>query len=86
MSGGDTTNFNKVSFSITCIGFSKKIVERNKARLNDDIYVTGNIGDSFIGLKIIKNNIKINPKLKNYFINYKNSILLKNNLIKIFQK
>ena len=69
LSGGDTTNSNKVSFTITCIGFSKSIVERNKARLYDDIYVTGNIGDSFIGLKIIKNNIKINSKLKNYFIN-----------------
>ena len=69
LSGGDTTNFNKVSFSITCIGFSKKIVERNKARLNDDIYVTGNLGDSFIGLKSIKNKIKINLKLKKYFIN-----------------
>jgi len=69
LSGGDTTNSNKVSFSITSIGFTKKIVERNKARLNDDIYVTGNIGDSFIGLKTIKNNIKINSKLKKYFIN-----------------
>ena len=69
LSGGDTTNFNKVSFSITCIGFSKKIVERNKARLNDDIYVTGNLGDSFIGLKLIKNKIKINSKLKKYFVN-----------------
>ena len=69
LSGGDTTNFNKVSFSIVSIGFSKKIVQRNNARLNDDIYVTGNIGDSFIGLKAIKNNIKINSKLKNYFIN-----------------
>lgn len=69
LSGGDTTNSNKVSFSITTIGFSKNIIERNKARLNDDIYVTGNIGDSFIGLKIIKNNIKINSKLKKYFIN-----------------
>ena len=69
LSGGDTTNFNKVSFSITCIGFSKKIVERNKARLNDDIYVTGNLGDSFIGLKSIKNKIKINSKLKKYFVN-----------------
>ena len=68
LSGGDTTNFNKVSFSITCIGFSKKIVERNKARLNDDIYVTGNLGDSFIGLKSIKNEIKINVKLKKYFV------------------
>ena len=69
LSGGDTTNSNKVSFSITSIGFSKKIIERNKARLNDDIYVTGNIGDSFIGLKAIKNNIKISSKLKKYFVN-----------------
>jgi len=69
LSGGDTTNSNKVSFSITSIGFSKNIIERNKARLNDDIYVTGNIGDSFIGLKVIKNNIKINSKLKKYFVN-----------------
>ena len=38
-------------------------------KLNDDIYVTGNIGDSFLGLKLIKNNIKINSELKNYFIN-----------------
>ena len=60
LSGGDTTNSNKVSFSITTIGFSKKIIERNKAKLNDDIYVTGNIGDSYVGLKIIKNNLKIN--------------------------
>jgi len=69
LSGGDTTNSNKVSFSITSIGFSKNIIERNKARLNDDIYVTGNIGDSFIGLKVIKNNIKISSKLKKYFVN-----------------
>ncbi len=69
LSGGDTTNSNKVSFSVSTIGFSKTIVERNKAKLNDDIYVTGNIGDSYLGLKVIKNNIKINPKLKKYFIN-----------------
>ena len=69
LSGGDTTNSNKVSFSITTIGFSKNIIERNKARLNDDIYVTGNMGDTFLGLKIIINNIKINSKLNNYFIN-----------------
>ena len=69
LSGGDTTNSNKISFSVSTIGFSKSIVERNKAKLNDDIYVTGNIGDSFVGLKVIKNNIKINSKLKKYFIN-----------------
>ena len=69
LSGGDTVNSNKVSFSITSIGFSRNIVERNKAKLNDDIYVTGNIGDSFIGLNLIKKNIKINSKLNKYFLN-----------------
>ena len=69
LSGGDTTNSNKVSFSISIIGFSKSIIERNKAKLNDDIYITGNIGDSYVGLKAIKNNIKIDSKLKKYFIN-----------------
>ena len=68
LSGGDTTNSNKISFSITSIGFSKKIVERNNAKINDDIYVTGNIGDASIGLKVIKNNIKIDAKLKKYFV------------------
>ena len=68
LSGGDTTNSNKISFSITSIGFSKKIVERNNAKINDDIYVTGNIGDASIGLKVIKNNIKINSRLKKYFV------------------
>ena len=52
LSGGDTTNSNKVSFSVTTVGFSNKIIERNKAKLNDDIYVTGNLGDSyFLNLK-----------------------------------
>ncbi len=69
LSGGDTTNSKTVSFTITTIGFAKSIVERNKAQINDDIYVTGNIGDSFIGQKIIKNNMSLNSKIKNYFVN-----------------
>ena len=67
--GGDTTFSNKLSFSITSIGYSKNIIFRNKAKLNDDIYVTGNLGDSFIGLKILTNKIKINKKICDYFIN-----------------
>ena len=79
LSGGDTTNSKKVSFSMTSIGYSKKIIERNNARLNDDIYVTGNIGDSFLGLKIIKSNLNISTKLKKYFFNqyYKPNIPFK---------
>ena len=66
--GGDTTFSNKLSFSITSIGYSKNIVFRNKAKVNDDIYVTGNLGDSFVGLKILQNKIKTSKKFKSYFI------------------
>ena len=48
--GGDTTRSKKLSFTIICIGFANKIILRNNTKLNDDIYVTGNLGDSFIGL------------------------------------
>ena len=66
--GGDTIFSNQLSFSITSIGYSKNIVYRNKAKINDDIYVTGNLGDSFVGLKILQNKIKVTKKLKSYFI------------------
>ena len=67
--GGDTTYSNKLSFSITSVGYSKNIVYRNKAKLNDDIYVTGNLGDSFVGLKILENKIKLGKRANHYFIN-----------------
>ena len=66
--GGDTVFSNKLSFTITSIGFSSKIIQRNKAKLNDDIYVTGNLGDSFAGLKILKKKINTNKFLKKYFV------------------
>jgi len=69
LSGGDTTFSNKLSFTIISLGYAKKIIYRNKAQLNDDIYVTGNIGDSYIGLQILKNKITVNKKISNYFVN-----------------
>ena len=66
--GGDTVFSSKLSFSITSIGFSSSIIFRNNAKLNDDIFVTGNLGDSFVGLKILQNKIKTNKKLKKYFV------------------
>ena len=67
--GGDTVFSRKLSFTITSIGFSKKIIFRNKAKLNDDIYVTGNLGDSYIGLNILKKKIRLDKNLERYFIN-----------------
>jgi len=69
LSGGDTVFSNKLSFTITSIGFSNNIVYRNKAKINDDIYVSGNLGDSYLGLLVLKNKFKLNHKLKEYFSN-----------------
>ena len=65
--GGDTVHSKKLSFTVTSIGFSKKIIFRNNAKLNDDIYVTGNLGDSFAGLNILKKKIHVNNHLNKYF-------------------
>ena len=69
LSGGDTVTSNRSSFTIVSLGFSKKIIKRNNAKIGDDIYVTGNLGDSYIGLNILKKKIYIKKKFKNYFIN-----------------
>ena len=68
LSGGDTTSSNKISFTITSIGFADQIIYRNKAKINDDIYVSGNLGDSYVGLLILKNKIKLNNILSKYFV------------------
>jgi len=69
LGGGDTVYSNKLSFTVTSIGFSNKIIYRNRSKVKDDIYVTGNLGNSFLGLLVLKNKIKINKKLSTYFIN-----------------
>ena len=69
LGGGDTVFSNKLSFTITSIGFSNKIIFRNQCTVNDDIYVTGNLGDSFVGLQILRNKIKLNKHKSKYFIN-----------------
>ena len=69
LGGGDTVYSNKLSFTVTTVGFSNKIIHRNRSKIHDDIYVTGNLGDSFLGLLVLKKNIKINKKLSSYFVN-----------------
>ena len=70
LSGGDTVFSNKLSFTIMSIGYADNIIYRNKAKINDDIYVSGNLGDSYLGLLILKKKIKLNKSLNKYFINH----------------
>ena len=69
LSGGDTVFSSKLSFTVTSIGFANDIIYRNKAKINDDIYVSGNLGDSYLGLLVLQNKIKIDNKVKKYFTN-----------------
>ena len=67
--GGDTTKSNVLSFTFIMIGYSENPPKkRNNVKNNDDIYVTGNLGDSFVGLSILKKKIKCNKKDKAYFV------------------
>jgi thiamine-monophosphate kinase len=79
LGGGDTIFSKKISFTITSIGYCKNIIYRNKATQNDDLYVTGNLGDSYIGLLILKKKLKLSIPQNKYFISkyYKPEIHLK---------
>ena len=68
--GGDLSKSNKLIVSSTFFGFIKKKLEiyQNKFNLNDDILITGNIGESKIGLEILKKKLSSNTNLKQYFI------------------
>ena len=69
LSGGDTVFSNINSFTIITLGFSNKIIKRNNAKINDDIYITGVLGDSHLGLKYLQmKNFNKNSD-KQYFIN-----------------
>ncbi len=68
--GGDLSKSNKLIISSTFFGSIKKKLEifQNKFSLNDDILITGNIGESKIGLEILKKKISSNINLNQYFV------------------
>ncbi len=84
--GGDTTFSNQLSFTITSLGYANKIIYRNKAKLDDDIYVTGNLGDSYLGLKLLRNKLNIKKKDKLFFISKYYKPVLPVNLTKYLLK
>ena len=68
LSGGDTVYSNTNSFTCCVIGFSNRIIKRHNSKIGDDIYITGNLGDGYLGLQVLKKKISLSNSLKKYFI------------------
>ena len=69
LAGGDTSRSNKLSITVSVVGYSKtNPILRSGAKVNDDIYITNTIGDAFVGLKLLKGKIKLSKKNRDYFL------------------
>ena len=71
--GGDISRSREISVTVTCFGESKlkNIIKQNNSAPEDDIWVTGYLGNSYLGCKILKNpKLKIEKKYFNKFKNY----------------
>jgi thiamine-monophosphate kinase len=61
--GGDITRSREVILTGTCLGFADNAVRRAGAEVGDLVCVTGSLGNAALGLKIIKEEKKLNlPK------------------------
>lgn len=67
LGGGDTVKSKKFSITISAIGNANyNPILRKNAKIMDDIYITGNLGESFLGLSILKNKINLG-KSNNFY-------------------
>jgi len=67
LAGGDTTYSTKFSVTVTVLGYSKnRPILRKGCCLKDDIYISGEVGDAFLGLNIIKKKYNFG-KYNNFF-------------------
>ncbi len=70
--GGDISKSKELNITATFFGEArlKFILPKNKCAEGDDIWVTGNLGNSYLGYRIMKNSkLKITKKNLNFFKN-----------------
>jgi thiamine-monophosphate kinase len=58
LAGGDISSSDKITVSATVTGYADKVVFRSGARVGDLIYVSGTLGDSACGLRIMERETK----------------------------
>jgi thiamine-monophosphate kinase len=69
LAGGDTISTQgKLSFSITALGTVEKgkALRRSGAKPGDKIYVSGTVGDSALGLKMLQGGLSATPAIQKY--------------------
>ena len=68
--GGDISKSKEIIISGNFYGYVKKntSIKREFSNVGDSIWITGNVGDSKIGLMIKKKQINISKNYKNYFL------------------
>ena len=69
--GGDISKSKQLNISSNFYGYVKKnfAIKRNESKIGDSIWITGNIGQSHIGLLLKQKKILLSKKFKNYFLN-----------------
>ena len=67
--GGDISKSSQIIISANFYGYVEKnlIIKREFPRVGDSIWVTGNIGESYLGLLFKQNKLTFNKKYKKYF-------------------
>jgi len=68
--GGDISYANEISLTANLFGEAKlkNIISQRNCNVGDDIWVTGNLGNSYLGCRILNNSsIKLGKKHSSYF-------------------
>ncbi|MDF1721367.1 MAG: thiamine-phosphate kinase [Minwuia sp.] len=63
--GGDTVSTpGPLTFSLTALGTAARdgLLRRNGALAGDDIYVSGTLGDSALGLRVLRDDLEVEPE------------------------
>lgn len=71
--GGDISKSKEINITGTFFGQVKlkNILSQNKCKVGDDIWVTGNLGNSYLGFKLLENlNLNLDKNLIKKFKNY----------------
>ena len=70
--GGDISKSSELTFSANFFGKAKlkDILSQNKCSVGNDIWITGNLGNSYLGYRILMNSkIKVSNKDAEFYIN-----------------